>query len=110
VSAGTSKAALDARTDQVLAGLAAVRRRGGRLTAAALPLAQSVTRRLRTQFPGRDAENARVLAAVASALRDLERAAAERGADPAMLAPGLLHVLGLAADDLNQGSRGKERR
>jgi hypothetical protein len=99
VSAGTEKA-----------GLADTRRRGGRLTSAALPLARSITRRLRVQFPGRDAENARVLAAVASALRDLERAAAGRGADPAMLTPGLLHVLGLAADDLNQASRGKGRR
>jgi hypothetical protein len=109
VSGGTSKAALDARTDQVLAGMADVRRRGGKLASAALPLARSITRRLRVQFPGRDAENARVLAAVASALRDLDHAAAERGADPAMLTSGLLHVLGLAADDLNQVNKKGQR-
>jgi hypothetical protein len=94
------KAALDVQADQVLAGLAETRRGCGNLTAAALPLARVIARRLRAQFPGRDTDNARVLATVTWALREFYAAA---GADPAGLIPGLLHVLGYAADELNRG-------
>jgi hypothetical protein len=103
VSAEAEKIALDARADQVLAGLADMRGRGGEYGAAVLPLARGVAGVLRAQFPGRDAVNARVLAAVLSELAGLGCALGESGTVPDEAAPVLLDVLCYAADDLNRG-------
>jgi hypothetical protein len=103
VNAG--RAALDARTDQALAHLAATRRRGGTRTEKILPAARDLAAALRVQFPGRDKDNARVLAAAASMLAGLEHALADGGGRPELIAPVLLDVLGYAAEDLNQDGR-----
>jgi hypothetical protein len=99
---GADRTALEAQTDQALAHLAATRGKGGRLTEITVGVARDFAAALRVQFPGRDRQNARVLAAAASMLAGLESTLTERGAQPGMTAPILLNVLGYAADDLNR--------
>jgi hypothetical protein len=97
-----TKAALDAQTDQVLAHLAAMRRRGGAIAIGTLPAAWHMAAQLRVQFPGRDKDTARVLAAAAAVLFAIEGWLSENKARPELIGPVLLDVLGYAADDLNQ--------
>jgi hypothetical protein len=99
------KAALDAHTGQVLAHVAAVRRRGGAVAAGILPSARHLAAQLRVQFPGRDKESARALAAAASVLSAIEGWLSEQGARPELIGPVLPGVLGYAAEDLNQDGR-----
>ena len=96
------KAALDARTDQVLAAMAEARGRGGEFAVLAGPVAGALVGRLRVQFPGRDKETARLLAAVALELGLAEDALEQRGARSETIAPVLLSVLAYVAGDLNQ--------
>lgn len=97
-----TKATLDAQTDQVLAHLAQMRRRGGAVAVGVLPSARHLAAQLRVQFPGRDKDIARVLAAAASVLSAIEGWLSESGARPELIGPVLLDVLGYAAEDLNQ--------
>jgi hypothetical protein len=102
VSAEAEKVALDAHTDQVLAGLADARRDGGEFTTRVLPLSRSLAGVLRVQFPGQDRELARVLVAVASELAGLDCQLTEAGMAPGEVAPALVNVVCFAADDLNR--------
>ena len=96
------KAALDAQTDQVLAHLAAMRRRGGAIAVKVLPAARHLAAQLRVSFPGQEKDTARVLAAAASVLSAIEGWLSENDARPELIGPVLLDVLGYAAEDLNR--------
>jgi hypothetical protein len=100
-----NQAALEAQTDQVLAHVAAMRKRRGGVAVAVLPAARHLAAQLRVQFPGQDKHNARVLAAAASMLAGLEDWLAGHGAQPELIGPVLLDVLGYAAEELNQDRR-----
>ena len=102
MSAAPGKAALDARADRVMADLAGARGQFGEYETAVRGLAGDLAGVLRVQFPGRDAETARVLATVLSELAGLGRELGESETVPDEAAPVLLDVLCLAADDLNQ--------
>ena len=99
------KAALDVQTDQVRAHLAAMRRRGGEIAVNALLTARHLAAQLRMQFPGRDRDNARALAATASVLSAVDDWLSEHDVRPELIGPVLLDVLGYAAEDLNQDRR-----
>jgi hypothetical protein len=87
------------------AHLAAMRGRGGAIAVGVLPAARHLAAQLRVQFPGRDKDTARVLAAAASVLSAIEGWLAENDAMPELIGPVLLDVLGYAAEDLNQDER-----
>ena len=98
----TGKVALDAHADQVLAGLADVRRQGGEFTERVLPLTRELVGQLRAQFPGWGVEAARVLVAVASELAALDRQLTQAGMAPQAITPTLVNVLCYAAEELNR--------
>ena len=102
MSGDTGKAALDAHADQVLAGLADARRQGGEFTGRILPLTRELTGQLRTQFPGRGAETARVLVTVASELAALDQQLTEAGMAPQEITPVPVNVVCYAAGELNR--------
>jgi hypothetical protein len=104
----TTREALEALTDEGLEQGAEVRGSfaGGELgETLTVPLTRAAgvfAAEVRLEFPGRDRENARVLAAVAAKLDAAGERLADAGLGPGETVTALLAILSLAADDLNQ--------
>jgi hypothetical protein len=98
-----NKAELDARADELLAGLAEARQGGGGTTALIRDAGGLLAERVRVQFPGLDGDLARVLASAMEYLGDFERGVLAVGEQwEGRTAPLVLLVLGFAASDLHE--------